>query len=88
MKKAMLLTTIGVLFFVTLTKSQDVFNPNDLNRRWVNNGTTYSNDSTLSTANPNPAIAGLQKWVSVKTNGVDISGHGVLSWCRRTGLSY
>lgn len=76
MKKALLLTTIGVLIFVTLTKAQDVFNPNDLNRRWVNNGTTYSNDSTLLTANPNPAIAGLQKWVSVKTNGVDSNAWG------------
>jgi large repetitive protein len=76
MKKVLLLTTIGVFWLLTLTKAQNVFNPNDLNRRWVNNGTTYHNDSTLLTANPNPGILGLQKWVSVRTSGVDSNAWG------------
>ncbi len=76
MKKVLLLTTIGVLCLVALSKAQNVFNPADKNRRWVNNGTTYSNDSTALTANPNPNIAGLQKWVSVKTSGVDSNAWG------------
>lgn len=76
MKKVILLTTIGVFFLCTLAKAQNVFNPADLNRRWVNNGTNYSNDSTLLTANPNPNILGLQKWVSVRTSGVDSNAWG------------
>lgn len=76
MKKVLLLTTIGVLLLCTLAKAQNVFNPADKNRRWVNNGTNYSNDSTASTANPNPNIQGLQKWVSVKTSGVDSNSWG------------
>src|SRR6187549_2784772 len=76
MKKVLLLTTIGVFALCSLTKAQNVFNPNDKNRRWVNNGTTYSNDSNALTANPNPTIWGLQKWVSVKTSGVDSNAWG------------
>lgn len=76
MKKALLLTTIVLLSLITLTKAQNVFNPNDLNRRWINNGTNFSNDSTLLTANPNTDIAGLQKWVSVRTSGVDSNAWG------------
>ncbi len=76
MKKVLLLTTIGVLCLVALSNAQNVFNPNDLNRRWVNNGTNYSNDSTLLNANPNPTKNGLQKWVSVKTSRVDSNAWG------------
>ncbi|MFM9909770.1 MAG: hypothetical protein ACKVOW_10495, partial [Chitinophagaceae bacterium] len=76
MKKVLLLTTMALFSLITLTKAQNVFNPNDKNRRWVNNGTNYSYDSNLLTANPNPAILGLQKWVSVKTSGIDSSSWG------------
>lgn len=76
MKKVLLLTTIGVLVLCTLAKAQNVFNPADRVRRWVNNGTNYSNDSTAATANPNPGIPGVQKWVSVKTSGVDSNSWG------------
>ena len=57
-------------------RAQNVFIFIYLNRRWVNNGTNYSNDSTLLTANPNPNILGLQKWVSVKTSGIDSGAWG------------
>lgn len=76
MKKALLLTTFAILSMFTLLEAQNVFNPNDRVRRWVNNGTTYSNDSTAATANPNPGILGLQKWVSVKTSGIDSAAWG------------
>ncbi len=76
MKKVLLLTTIGVFALCSLTKAQNVFNSNDKNRRWVNNGTTYHNDSNALNANPNPAIWGLQKWVSVRTSGVDSNAWG------------
>jgi len=76
MKKALLLTTFAILSMFTLLKAQNVFNPNDRVRRWVNNGSTYSNDSTAATANPNPTILGLQKWVSVKTSGIDSASWG------------
>ena len=49
------------------TYSQNVFNPNDAQIRY---------DSTAplgSQTRPNPAIVGLQKWVSVSTNGVSTS---------------
>jgi len=76
MKKVLLLTTIGVLALCSLSEAQNVFNPADRNRRWVNNGTTYHNDSNALTANPNPTTWGLQKWVSVKTSGVDSNAWG------------
>ena len=76
MKKVLLLTSIGVLCLVALSQAQNVFNRNDLNRRWVNNGTNYSNDSTLLTANQDPNINGLQKWVSTRTSGVDSNAWG------------
>ncbi|MBL7698840.1 MAG: fibronectin type III domain-containing protein [Chitinophagaceae bacterium] len=52
---------------VTATYSQNVFNPNDPQIRY---------DSTAplgSQTRPNPAILGLQKWVSVPTNGISSS---------------
>ena len=76
MKKVLLLTSILLCSLFYVLQAQNVFNPNDLNRRWVNNGTNYSNDSTLLTANPNPNILGLQKWVSVKTSGIDSGAWG------------
>ncbi|MBC7848757.1 MAG: fibronectin type III domain-containing protein [Chitinophagaceae bacterium] len=76
MKKVLLLTTIGVICFLSVTHSQNVFNPADKNRRWINNGAVYSNDSLLNVANPDPNILGLQKWVSVKTSGIDSNSWG------------
>lgn len=77
MKKVLLLTSVGLLCLFSIAQAQsNIFNPNDLNRRWVNNGTNYSNDSLSLTANPNPNIFGIQKWVSVKTSGVDSNAWG------------
>ena len=75
MKKVLLLTTIGVVFSFFLTQGQNVFNPNDLNRRW-RDSSTFHNDSTKLYADPNPAIPGLQKWVSVRTSGIDSAAWG------------
>ena len=54
----------GILLLSLSAQSQNVFDPADALTRW---------DSTLplgSPANPNPAITGLQKWVSVPTNSI------------------
>ena len=75
MKKVLLLTTIGVVFSFFLTQGQNVFNPNDLNRRW-RDSSAFHNDSTKLYADPNPGIPGLQKWVSVRTSGIDSSAWG------------
>ena len=75
MKKVLLLTTIGVVFSFFLAQAQNVFNPNDLNRRWRDSA-SFHNDSTKLYADPNPAIGGLQKWVSVRTGGIDSSAWG------------
>jgi fibronectin type 3 domain-containing protein/predicted esterase len=64
MKRALLLTTIGVLFCVAFTRAQNVFNPADPIIR-------YNSGAALGSAErPNPAIWGLQKWVSVASSGV------------------
>ena len=63
MKRLLLLTTTCVLFCVAM-QAQNVFNPADPIVR-------YNSGAALGTsANPNPAIAGLQKWVSVASNGI------------------
>lgn len=72
MKKKLLLAAISLLTVGASLFSQNVFNPNDLYRRWKDS-TGYRNDSTSLTSNPNPNTAGLYKWVTVKTNGVDSS---------------
>ena len=54
----------GILLLSLSAQSQNVFDPADALTRW---------DSTLplgSPANPNPAITGLQKWVSVPTKPI------------------
>ena len=75
MKKVLLLTTIGVVFSFILVQAQNVFNPNDLNRRH-RDSTAFHNDSTKLYANPDPSIPGLQKWVSRRTNGIDSARWG------------
>lgn len=53
--------------FVTTTYSQNVFNPADPQVR-------YDSTTPLGSATrPNPAVVGLQKWVSVPTNGISSS---------------
>jgi fibronectin type 3 domain-containing protein/pimeloyl-ACP methyl ester carboxylesterase len=53
------------------TQSQNVFNPNDAIVR-------YSASAALGTpTHPNPALPGLQKWVSTPTNGVS-TGNGAI----------
>lgn len=68
MKKALLLTSIGILLCVAFLQAQNVFDPADALR-------TYNSGAALGTStNPNPNIAGLQKWVSTPTNGVSTGG--------------
>src|SRR4030095_13966845 len=74
MKKVLLLATIGVVFSF-LSHGQNVFNPNDVLRRW-RDSSAFHNDSPKLYADPNPAIPGLQKWVSVKTSGIDSAAWG------------
>jgi Predicted peptidase len=64
MKRLLLLTTIGVLFCVAFSQGQNVFDPNDPIVRY-NSGAALG-----SPQNPNPNVAGLQKWVSIAANGV------------------
>jgi dienelactone hydrolase len=60
-----------MLFCVAMLQAQNVFDPADPIVRW-NSG------SALGTAtNPNPGIGGLQKWVSVASNGIST---GTGSW--------
>jgi dienelactone hydrolase/fibronectin type 3 domain-containing protein len=70
MKRLVLFSSL-ILFVTSLAVAQNVFDPND--------GTTrYDSTTTFgSPTNPNPAIAGLQKWVSVPTNSIS-TGFG--SW--------
>jgi chitodextrinase/pimeloyl-ACP methyl ester carboxylesterase len=69
MKRILLLTTTSMLFCVAMLQAQNVFNPADPIVRW-------NSSAALGTAaNPNPNIAGLQKWVSVASNGVS-TGNG------------
>jgi chitodextrinase/dienelactone hydrolase len=59
----------GILLLSLCAKSQNVFDPADSTYRW-------DSTKTLGTReNPNPAPAGLQKWVSVPTNSISI-GYG------------
>ncbi len=59
---------IFLCLVITITgNSQNVFNPLDTTARY-NSAAPYG-----SRTNPNPAIAGLQKWVSTFTNGVSSS---------------
>lgn len=67
MKRVLLLTTIGVLCFAALSKAQDVFDPNDELIRY------NANAALGSPERPNPAVAGLQKWVAAYTQGVSNS---------------
>jgi dienelactone hydrolase len=54
-----------------MSQAQNVFNPADPIVRW-------NSSATLGTAtNPDPGIAGLQKWVSVASNGIST---GTGSW--------
>jgi predicted esterase/chitodextrinase len=62
MKRILLLATLGLLWLTTL--SQNVFDPNDPQIR-------YSSSAALGSAQrPNPAILGLQKWVSTPQTGI------------------
>lgn len=71
MKRILLLTTTSVLFCVAMLQAQNVFDPADPIVRW-------NSSAALGTAtNPNPGISGLQKWVSVASNGIS-TGSG--SW--------
>ena len=69
MKRLVLLLNLILFFTFSITfsiKAQNVFNPADPTTRW---------DSTKplgSPENPNPALIGLQKWVSVATNSISI----------------
>lgn len=64
MKRILLLTTTSLLFCVAMLQAQNVFNPADTLVRW-------NSSATLGTrANPNPSTGGLQKWVSVASNGL------------------
>jgi dienelactone hydrolase len=71
MKRLLLLTTTSMLFCVAMLQAQNVFNPADAIVRWK------STDALGSATNPNPNIGGLQKWVSVASNGIS-TGNG--SW--------
>ncbi len=63
------LLTVSVLFLTT--SAQNVFNPNDPIVR-------YNAGAALGSAQkPDPAIRGLQKWVSTPTNGVS-AGNGAI----------
>ncbi|WP_276485216.1 fibronectin type III domain-containing protein [Paraflavitalea pollutisoli] len=63
MKRLLLLTTTTVLLCLAM-QAQNVFNPDDPIVRW-------NSAATLGTStNPNPNIGGLQKWVSVASNGI------------------
>lgn len=60
---------VSVLLFICTLPSvaQNVFDPNDTTAR-------YDATKALGTRNnPNPAKTGLQKWVSVATNGISTS---------------
>src|SRR5215831_3175157 len=70
MKRVLLLTTIGVLFFAA-PQAQNVFNSTDPIVR-------YNSGAALGTStHPDPTIQGLQKWVSVATGGIST---GTNSW--------
>jgi pimeloyl-ACP methyl ester carboxylesterase len=64
MKRILLLTTTSMLFCVAMLHAQNVFNPADPIVR-------YNSAAALgSSTNPNPTFGGLQKWVSVASNGI------------------
>src|SRR5688572_10541402 len=69
MKRILLLTTIGIFLLSTLVNGQNVFNPADPIVRY------NSGQPVGSSQNPNPYVAGLQKWVSTPTLGIS-SGSG------------
>jgi len=70
MKRILLLTTT-MLCCVAMLHAQNIFNPADPIVRWK------STDPLGSSTNPNPNIGGLQKWVSVASNGIST---GTGSW--------
>src|SRR5688572_7333311 len=61
--KGLLLASAGLLIICSAI-GQNVFNPDDPTVRW------NSTQPLGSSQNPNPATVGLQKWVSVATNGI------------------
>lgn len=78
MKRILLLTTTSVLLCLAM-QAQNVFNPDDAIVRW-------NSAATLGTStNPNPNVQGLQKWVSVASNGIS-TGSG--NWDNSTFKAY
>lgn len=64
--KQIVLNSLAFLVFTSSALAQNVFNPSDAIVR-------YDKTKALGTSqNPNPAILGLQKWVSTPTNGVSL----------------
>src|SRR6187200_1289789 len=64
MRRNFLLLYVLLVFFTA--NGQNVFNPSDPTVR-------YNSGSTLgSSTKPNPSKTGLQKWVSVSTNGISV----------------
>lgn len=62
-----ILSILALLCVCASVRSQNVFNPLDTQAR-------YNETAPLGSRNrPNPAVAGLQKWVSVATNGISNS---------------
>lgn len=81
MKRILLLTTTSMLFCVAMLQAQNVFDPADPTVRW-------NSSAALGTAaNPNPGIAGLQKWVSVASNGISV-GNGQWETSAKTYKAY
>lgn len=67
MKRILLLVTLSVFVFAG-TKSQNVFDPNDPLIRY------NSSQPAGSPENPSTTINGLQKWVSIPSNGISTGG--------------
>lgn len=64
MKKTILIALVCIAYLYHNSYAQNVFNPQDSILRW------NAAEPLGSISNPNPNLPGLQKWVTVETNGI------------------